>query len=236
MADTARQMPRRKVVAGALAVVILVALATVVPFPTAVQMRDWAASAGPWLLVVFFAAHVVVTLFPFPRTAFTLSAGLLFGPALGITLAVAASTISALVAFLLVRAAGWQLTTVVRHHRMAEVEDRLRRRGWPAVLSLRLIALVPFSILNYLSGASGVRTLPYLAATVLGLVPGTSALVVLGDAFTGSVNPLLVLASACIACLGLSGLALEIRSHRREQRAQPQPAGADDMPEPAVTN
>ncbi|MGK2879287.1 MAG: TVP38/TMEM64 family protein [Mycobacterium sp.] len=234
---TARQVPRRRLIAVAFAIVILVALAVLVPWPTAIQMRDWATAAGPWLLVAFFTAHVLLTIFPFPRTAFTLSAGLLFGPALGISLVVAASTLSAMVAFLLVRAAGWKLTALVSHPRMAEVETRLRRRGWPAVLSLRLIALVPFSVLNYISGASGVRFLPYTAATLFGMIPGTVALVMLGDAFAGSVNPLLVLASACIACLGLLGLAIEIRSHHRDQLRLPaETAQQDTEPQPVVTN
>lgn len=235
MVATARQVPRRRLIAAAFTIVILVAIAVLVPLPTAVQMRDWASAAGPWLPVAFFAVHVIVTIFPFPRTAFTLSAGLLFGPALGITMAVVASTLAAAVAFLIVRGAGWKLSSLVSHPRMDELETRLRRRGWPAVLSLRLIALVPFSVLNYISGASGVRFVPYAAATLVGVIPGTAALVILGDAFTGSVNPLLVVASVCIACLGLSGLAIEIRSHLRDQAAQHVTPSADCSPSQAAT-
>ena len=62
--------------------------------PTAVQLRDWATSVGPWFPLAFLAAHIVVTVFPFPRTAFTLAAGLLFGPVLGVPLAVVASTLT----------------------------------------------------------------------------------------------------------------------------------------------
>ena len=39
---TARQVPRRRIVATAIVVVILVAVALWVPLPTAVQLRDWA--------------------------------------------------------------------------------------------------------------------------------------------------------------------------------------------------
>lgn len=215
---TVRQTPRRHIVLATAAVVILIALVVLVPLPTALELRDWANAVGPWFPVAFFAAHVAVTVLPFPRTAFTLAAGLLFGTALGIALAVAASTVSALIAFLLVRSAGWRLTRLVSHPRMEEIEDRLARRGWPAVLALRLIAAVPFSVVNYLSGAAGVRLVPYTAATVVGLIPGTAAFVLLGDAFTGNVNPLLVVISICTAAVGLIGLVLEIRSHRRDQR------------------
>ena len=174
---------------------ILIAVALLVPLPSAVQLRDWSTSMGPWLPMAFLAAHIVVTVLPFPRTAFTLAAGLLFGPVLGVTLAVAASTVSAVIALALVRAAGWQLSRLVRHQAVETLDTRLRDRGWVAVMSLRLIPAVPFAPLNYAVGASAVRVLPYTLATVAGLLPGTAAVVILGDALTGHVSPLLFLVS-----------------------------------------
>jgi hypothetical protein len=47
------------------------------------------------------------------------------------------------------------------------------------------------------------------------VLPGTTAIVILGDALTGRVSPLLLVVSACTAGLGLAGLAYEIRLHRR---------------------
>jgi uncharacterized membrane protein YdjX (TVP38/TMEM64 family) len=214
-------------------IVILVAFGLLAPLPSAVQLRDWATSVGPWFPAAFFVAHVVVTVLPFPRTAFTLAAGLLFGPLLGVSLAVTASTVSALVALMLVRAAGWHMDRLVRHPRVDSLNARLQERGWPTVLSMRMIPAVPFSVINYAAGSSAVRVLPYTLATFVGLLPGTAAVVILGDAFTGHVNPLLVLVSFVTACLGIAGLTYEIRTHRRshhqsEEAAQP-PA------EPAIT-
>lgn len=212
---TARQVPKRRIVTTAIVGVILVAVALLVPLPTAVQLRDWATSLGAWFPLAFLGAHIVVTVFPFPRTAFTLAAGLLFGPLLGISIAVLASTVSALLAVLLVRAVGWQFHRLVSHPAVDSLDARLRRRGWPAILSLRMIPAVPFSVLNYAAGASSVRLLPYTLATLVGLLPGTVAVVVLGDALTGNVNPLLVLVSLLTASLGLAGLMYETRHHRR---------------------
>ena len=84
--------------------------------------------------MAFLVAHIVVTVLPVPRTAFTLAAGLLFGPVLGVLIAVVASTASAVIAMLLVRAAGWQLNRLVRHRAI----DTVRRSacasgaGWPS--------------------------------------------------------------------------------------------------------
>ena len=229
VATAARQVPRSRIIVVTIAAVILVAVAVWVPLPTAVQLRDWATSVGPWFPLAFLATHVVVTVFPFPRTAFTLAAGLLFGPALGVGIAVLASALSAVIALVLVRALGLQLSVLVSHPRVESVDAWLRSRGWPAVLSLRLIPVVPFSVLNYAAGASAVRVLPYLLATLVGLLPGTAAVVILGDALTGNINPLLVLISICTAGLGIAGLSYETRHYRRRHAAtvpDPDPDGA----------
>jgi len=217
LAVTAGQMSRTRILITVFAMATLIAVVVLVPLPNAVQMRDWATSVGPWFPLAFLGAHVVVTVLPFPRTAFTLAAGLLFGPALGIAIAVTASTLSALTALLLVRALGWRLDAVLHHPGIEALDARLRSRGWPAVLSMRLIPAVPFSVLNYAAGASAVRVVPYLAATMVGLLPGTSAVVILGDALTGRVSPLLILVSVCTATLGIGGLAYERRRFRRER-------------------
>ena len=215
---TVRQLSRPRTVATVALVTALVAVALLVPLPAPVQLRDWAESAGPWFPLAFLMAHIVVTVVPVPRTAFTLAAGLLFGPVLGVVIAVAASTMSAMLAMLLVRAAGWQLNRLVRHRSIHTVDERLRERGWPAILSLRLIPAVPFSAINYAAGASAVRVLPYVLATLAGLLPGTAAVVILGDALAGHPSPLLALVSLGIGTMGVTGLVIEIRHYRQHHR------------------
>ena len=215
---TARQLSRPRTVATVAGITALVAVALLVPLPAPVQLRDWAESAGPWFPLAFLMAHIVVTVVPVPRTAFTLAAGLLFGPVLGVVIAVAASTMSAMLAMLLVRAAGWQLNRLVRHRSIHTVNERLRERGWPAILSLRLIPAVPFSAINYAAGASAVRVLPYVLATLAGLLPGTAAVVILGDALAGHPSPLLALVSLGIGTLGVTGLVIEILHYRQHHR------------------
>ncbi|BBY66657.1 TVP38/TMEM64 family protein [Mycolicibacterium helvum] len=212
LVSTARQVSRTRIVVTAIATVILVAVVILVPLPTALQLRDWATSLGAWFPLAFLGAHIVVTVFPFPRTAFTLAAGLLFGPALGVAIAVVASTVSALLALVLVRALGWQLSRLVSHPAVEAVDARLQASGWRAIFSLRMIPAVPFSVLNYAAGASAVRVLPYFWATLAGLIPGTAAVVFLGDALTGNISPLLVLVSVCTAAVGVAGLVYEVRA------------------------
>jgi uncharacterized membrane protein YdjX (TVP38/TMEM64 family) len=231
---TARQVAVWRLALTTAVIVALVAVALLVPVPTAVQLRDWAQTLGPWFPLAFLAAHTVVTVFPFPRTAFTLAAGLLFGPWLGVVLAVGASALSAVIVLILMRLFGWQLSRVVRHPRMHSLDARLRQRGWPAVVSLRLIPAIPFSVINYAAGASAVRLLPYTVASLIGLLPGTAAVVVLGDALTGDVSPLLFAVSACTAAVGVALLVYEVRTHGRRPRAGDTAVTAEPA-EPVVT-
>jgi uncharacterized membrane protein YdjX (TVP38/TMEM64 family) len=195
------------------AVVLLVAsvaIALFVPHPDTEQIRDWARAAGPWLPLVFFVAHALATV-ALPRLPFTLSAGLLFGPVTGVAVALSATTVSAALAFLLVRAIGRDaIAARLTHPAVAAVDRRLARRGWLAVGSLRLIGPVPFPLVNYLAGVSSVRLVPYLIATAVGLLPGTIA-VVLGDALTGRTDPALLVVSAIGVAIGLAGLLVDAR-------------------------
>ncbi|MFD6199001.1 TVP38/TMEM64 family protein [Mycobacteriaceae bacterium NPDC060252] len=210
-----RRIPRRQLLWTGVAVLIVAAALLFLPLPTALQMRDWARELGPWFPLAFLGAHTIVTVLPFPRTAFTLAAGLLFGTQLGVLLAVVASTASAVLALWGVRALGWKLSTL--HHRPAvkNVDDQLRRRGWIAVMAMRLIPAVPFSVLNYAAGASAVRVVPYTLATSVGLLPGTLAVVVLGDALTGHISGTLFAVSLVTSVVGVLGILYEIRRYKR---------------------
>ena len=194
-----------------LAAAAVVALTVPVPSPT--QIREWAHTVGPMLPLVFLLCHTLITITPIPRTVFTLTAGLLFGPLVGVTITLTATTLSAVLALLLVRKLGrGAVAERLQHRALRAVDLRLEQRGWLAVASLRLIPVVPFSLLNYCCGVSSVRLTPYVLATIAGIIPGTVAIALLGDAITGQASPLLLAISASCAGVGLLGLMVDART------------------------
>lgn len=191
---------------------VVIVAAAMLPVPSPLQMRTWSQSVGIAAPLLFLLGHTLVTVAPVPRTVFTLAAGLLFGPVLGVALSLVATALSAVLAFGLVRRSARGLgLSHLDHKVLRAVEARLRRRGWLAVASLRLIPAVPFSVLNYCSALSSIRFYQYLAGTV-GVVPGTVAVVVLGDALTGTTSPALLAVSLTGAAIGVLGLIVEARS------------------------
>lgn len=215
MTDQVARTPPRRLRARLLVTVLLLGMiiaAVVLPVPSPVQIRAWSESVGVAAPLLFLLGHTLATTAPIPRTVFTLAAGLLFGPVLGVILSLVATVLSAVLAFGLVRRLARRLMLPHLDHRVLRaINARLRRRGWLAVASLRLIAAVPFSVLNYCSALSSIRFRHYLAGTI-GVVPGTVAVVVLGDALTGTTSPALLAVSLFGAAIGMIGLFFQARS------------------------
>ncbi|MFT4125523.1 MAG: TVP38/TMEM64 family protein [Gordonia sp. (in: high G+C Gram-positive bacteria)] len=214
-ATTADQRRRsiRTAIFGLVAVCVVLLASFLVPIPSVASVRDWGEQLGPAFVWVFFLSYAVVTLFPIPRTLFTVMSGIFFGPVVGLIGAMTATTVAALVAFLAVRRLGRErVQPHLRRPVFRAVEYRLAARGWLAVGSLRLIPVCPFWLLNYCAGLSAVRTGPYLAATVVATAPGTIAVVLLGNGLAGTSNPWQLVLSGCFFAVGVVGLIVDSRA------------------------
>jgi uncharacterized membrane protein YdjX (TVP38/TMEM64 family) len=214
-----RNRTRALLLLGALVVTLVVALT--VPLPSPLELRDWAIRLGPTAPLVFFLAHAIVTTTPIPRTAFTLAAGLMFGPVWGLALAVGASMVSALLGFAIARRLGGRAIARLGPHRVRALEERLCERELLTVTSTRLVGL-PFAPLNYTLGVTSVGWPAYMIGTVVGLVPGTAAVVLLGDAVTGGTSPGMIAILLVTGTLGAIGVIVSARGRRRSA-----PAGED---------
>ncbi|WP_236788260.1 TVP38/TMEM64 family protein [Amycolatopsis sp. GM8] len=206
-------MSRRiKLVVAVAVLAVLVAAAFVLPLPNPAQLRDWAAGAGPATAFLFLAAYSLLTVIPIPRTVFNLAAGLLLGTVAGIAVSITATAISGLLGFGLARLLGRDLVSRHLHRKSVRaVDERLADGGILAITSLRLIPVVPFAPFGYCCGILSVRPLPYLIGTVVGSLPGTIAVVVLGDALTGGTPPALLACYLAFALVGALGLIKVVR-------------------------
>ncbi|TQM32147.1 TVP38/TMEM64 family protein [Nocardia bhagyanarayanae] len=186
--------------------------ALLVPLPGPTQIQQWADSVGPWFPLLFFGVYSILAVAPLPRTVLTVSCGVLFGSLLGTAIALSATVVAAGMALVLVRALDRnKVASRLTHPAVRAIDERLERRGWLAVGSLRLISFAPFSVVNYCCGLSSIRFWPYLAATFVGSAPGTIATVVLADALTGGSHPAMLVVSGVCLAIGLLGLVVDAR-------------------------
>lgn len=197
---------------GLVVVLALLLCAYLIPLPSVSRLRDWADSFGPGFVWVFFIGYAVVAICPVPRSAFTVASGVLFGPLVGFIGAMAATVFAAMMAFVLVRRFGRRFARPYLQHPAARaVELRMEYRGWLAVGSLRLIAAFPFSVTNYAAALSSIKFVPYTLATVIGVIPGTAAIVIVGNALAGDGSIGALALSASLFSLGVIGLIVDAR-------------------------
>jgi uncharacterized membrane protein YdjX (TVP38/TMEM64 family) len=205
-------VPRTGVLLTVGLVAAVVVAAFVLPVPEPAQLRTWASTAGAAAPALLFVTYVVATLVPIPRTVFSLASGLLLGPVVGVTVALVATAVSALLSFALARSLGRRMVAQhLNRARARSIDERLTESGWVGVASLRIIPAIPFLPTNYACGLSSLRPWPYLVGTIAGSVPGTTAAVALGDTLTGTTPPALLAVYAACAVAGATGLWFVIR-------------------------
>lgn len=171
-----------------LLVVSLIALGAAWHF---LPLKDWVKAFSEWVeqrgafgYVIFIGAYAIATVLFFPGSLLTIGAGLAFGLWRGFLVVSAGSTLGASLAFLLAR---YLVRTRVEasaknNPKFAAMDDAIGKEGWKMVAMLRLSPLLPFNLSNYLYGVTKIAFWPYVAASWVGMLPGTFLYVYLGAA------------------------------------------------------
>jgi uncharacterized membrane protein YdjX (TVP38/TMEM64 family) len=159
--------------------------------------------------VLFYTAVVAFSL-PI-ASLLTLAAGALLGwPAIG--LIVVAATAGASLLFIAARGLFRDVLRARAGPFFAKLEAGFTKNAFGYLLFLRLMPAAPFWAVNILPAFSGMRLAPFIGATAIGIIPGTSVYVAVGRGFDhllaqGKTPNLAVLNTPHI-WLPLAGLAL----------------------------
>jgi pyruvate/2-oxoglutarate dehydrogenase complex dihydrolipoamide dehydrogenase (E3) component/uncharacterized membrane protein YdjX (TVP38/TMEM64 family) len=125
-------------------------------------------------VAAFFLLYVAVTALSLPGAAIlTLAAGAIFGLWEGTLIASFASTLGASLAFLSSR---YLLRDWVKGRfgaRVAAIDGGVEKDGAFYLLTLRLIPVFPFFLINLAMGLTAMRLIPYALVSQVGMLPGT---------------------------------------------------------------
>lgn len=174
--------------------------------------------AGP---LVFFASMAVLPAFGFPLLPFSLAAGPVFGPTLGVgtTILCACLAVATNVALSYALASRWFRPLALR------LFDRLGYRlpelpagsAWQVVWLVRLLPGLPFWVQSYLLGIARVPLVPYLVVSTLLPAAYIAATIAGGDALmTGHTKHALL----ALAALGLIAAAVQLWRKRHRPRPE----------------
>ncbi len=178
-------------------------------------LRDTVTAVGPLAPVGYALVYAVATVLLFPGAPFTITAGILFGPFVGVATALAGASLGAVGAFGLGRFVGRGAVEELAGRRISGLDGFLQRRGFVAVLLLRLVPLIPFNILNLVAGVTALRLRPYTLATVVGIFPGVVVYAVLGGSIDDPTSPTFLGAVAAFVVMAVVAGLVARRLERR---------------------
>ena len=164
----------------------------------------------------FVLAYAAVVALSVPGAAImTLAGGFLFGEVLGASLTVIGATLGATLLFLIARSAAGDFLRQRAGPFLARMSEGFSKDAFFYLLFLRLVPAFPFWAVNLAPALLGMRFLPFVIATALGIIPGTVVYTAfgasLGHVFDagGQVDLKTVFSPTLIAALiGLGVLAL----------------------------
>lgn len=124
-------------------------------------------------VLVFIIAYTLVTATAVPGSAvLTIAGGFLFGIGFGTLWVLIGATAGATILFTLARTTFGDALRSKAGPALKKMEAGFQKNAFSYLLSLRLVPLFPFFLINIVPAFLGVSTRTYVAATFLGIIPG----------------------------------------------------------------
>ncbi|ABS62760.1 SNARE associated Golgi protein [Parvibaculum lavamentivorans DS-1] len=180
-------------------------------------------AAGSFAPVIVVAIYVLTGFIAFPVTVLIVATAATFGLWPGLLYAGIGSLASAAATYLAGRSLGADMLRNLIGPRINRIGRGIGKRGVVTIMTIRLVPVAPFMLVNLVAGALRVPIIDYMVGTLLGLAPGILVLSVLGDrVFTILQDPSLLdiaiilgsLAAWIALALGLQRLISKRRSSR----------------------
>lgn len=175
---------------AALLLVLLIALALLTwrlfAWLTPQQLEQALQQTGGWAPLIYIGLFVLLPAFFFPVAVLALAGGLLFGLWWGSVYTFIGAVLNCALMFLLARYVGRsQVQRLVEQKLSPQWQRRLQlaegKEGFLLLIILRLIPAVPYNLINYTFGLTGISFSSYLLASAIGIIPGTFAFINIGD-------------------------------------------------------
>ncbi|EKP0304046.1 FAD-dependent oxidoreductase [Aeromonas veronii] len=170
-------------------------------------VAQWVDSHFVSASLLFVLIYVLSTALSLPGASLlTLGGSAVFGVAWGLLLVSFASTIGATLAFLSARFLLRDWVTVRFGDKLATFQSGMAKEGAFYLLSLRLIPIFPFFLVNLLMGLTPIRVSTYYWVSQLGMLPGTFVYVLAGSELGQLTSTGNILSPGLMVALTLLGL------------------------------
>jgi len=138
------------------------------------QIQDWRAQTPVLAAAIYFGVYVIITALSLPGAAImTLVGGALFGLGWGLLLVSFASSIGALLAFLVSRYVLRDWVQSKFGERLIAINEGVKKDGAFYLFTLRLVPVFPFFVINLVMGLTPMRAATFYWVSQVGMLVGT---------------------------------------------------------------
>lgn len=146
------------------------------------------AAGSTWGFPIAMGGFVAGSLVAVPVTLMIAASALIFGPWQGFCYSLTGGVLSAVVTFGIGNTLGRDAVRRLAGKRINRLSKRLSRRGLLTVITLRIVPVAPFVVINLVAGASHIRFRDFWLGTLLGMAPGALALSFFADGIIGALR------------------------------------------------
>lgn len=144
-----------------------------------------------------------------PMGALIMAASLVFAPWQGFLISQAGIFIGCLIGYALGNLTGRRIIHQLNGSWINQLSQKLAQRGILTMITVRVIPVAPFAVINLVAGASHIRLREYLIGTMLGMLPATLIITLFAERFYAAIrNPDLIRIGLVFAVLALAYLML----------------------------
>jgi uncharacterized membrane protein YdjX (TVP38/TMEM64 family) len=123
-----------------------------------------------------------------PLTLLVVTVILVYGALPGFGYAFAGAVLSSLISYLLGQTAGRNLVRRYAGKRLNRISKKLSRRGVTTIITLRILPVAPFAVINLVAGTSHIRFRDFTLGTSIGLLPGITTIALFADSVVRSIR------------------------------------------------
>ncbi|MFR7835437.1 MAG: TVP38/TMEM64 family protein [Ezakiella sp.] len=171
-----------------IAVIIAIAVASffVVRNISLEEIKTWVLGHGAWAAVIYIATFVVLPIFFFPVPVIVLAGGTIFGLFKGTLYTMIGVLINTPIMYFIGRFLLKDFVhNFVNNHMSEKLRNALQSTNQKVLaLVLFIIRLSPifsYNLVNYISGVTEIKFLPYILTTIAGVLPGVIVFINIGE-------------------------------------------------------
>ncbi|MDO8825144.1 VTT domain-containing protein [Methylophaga sp.] len=188
--------PKKQIIITALVLLAVIALTALWKWTpinellTPENLKQWISTLNnnPFTPVIVITVFAIAGLIAIPLTLLVVTVAISFGAWPGSIYAIAGSLLSAILGYLAGQWLGRRSVSKMAGSKLNRLSKRLANHGVMAIITVRIIPVAPFTLINLVAGASHIKLKDFILGTLFGMLPGILAITVFANSLIRAVQ------------------------------------------------